>query len=182
MTVIPEGPRNIGKKELGGKLGTATGGYLTGVNGGAAGEAVAGAAVPTGSKPGSSLGHGQSSSFIDLSLRSDFHAYAVKFSPFRPGLVAVASAQYFGMVGNGKLAIHDLGLIDGTAQAHSLHASGPPSKGYAAAQLHPRATLSTKDACYDIAFSEDRATILVAATGDGSLVFWDFESNSKIFS
>jgi peroxin-7 len=32
----------------------------------------------------------------------DTHGYGVEFSPFRDGLLAVTTAQYFGIVGNGK--------------------------------------------------------------------------------
>ena len=37
-----------------------------------------------------------------------FNGYAVKYSPFFDSRIAVASSQYFGLVGNGRLYI--LGL------------------------------------------------------------------------
>lgn len=40
-----------------------------------------------------------------LSFKTHFHACAVKFSPFVGGLVAVATAQNFGIIGNGQQLI-----------------------------------------------------------------------------
>jgi peroxin-7 len=36
------------------------------------------------------------------SCRTAFQGYSVKFSPFEEGKVAVATAQNFGIIGNGK--------------------------------------------------------------------------------
>ena len=36
------------------------------------------------------------------SYRTAFQGYSVKFSPFEEGKLAVASAQNFGIIGNGK--------------------------------------------------------------------------------
>ena len=35
-------------------------------------------------------------------FRTAFNGYAVKFSPFEEGRVAVATAQNFGIIGNGR--------------------------------------------------------------------------------
>lgn len=40
-----------------------------------------------------------------LSFKTHFHACAVKFSPFVGDLVAVATAQNFGIIGNGQQLI-----------------------------------------------------------------------------
>ena len=37
--------------------------------------------------------------------KSDQGAFAVQFSPFVPGKLAVATSQNFGVVGNGRVAI-----------------------------------------------------------------------------
>ncbi len=34
--------------------------------------------------------------------RTGFNAYSAKFSPFQPGRIAVATAQNFGIIGNGR--------------------------------------------------------------------------------
>ena len=41
-------------------------------------------------------------------FRSPFQGQAVQFSPHIEGKLAVATAQYFGLVGNGRLSIVDL--------------------------------------------------------------------------
>jgi len=48
---------------------------------------------------------GPSSHPVSLFRTVDTNNYAVEFSPFRDGLLAVASSQYFGIVGNGKQLI-----------------------------------------------------------------------------
>ncbi len=45
------------------------------------------------------------------SFRTQFQACAVKFSPFEEAKVAVATAQNFGIVGNGKQHILNKGQI-----------------------------------------------------------------------
>ena len=35
-------------------------------------------------------------------FRTAFNGYAVKFSPFEEGRIAVATAQNFGIIGNGR--------------------------------------------------------------------------------
>ena len=45
--------------------------------------------------------------------RSNFACYSVQFSPFRPDLIAVAAAQYYGIVGNGKQSIYQRGQDGG---------------------------------------------------------------------
>ena len=35
-------------------------------------------------------------------FKTDFNGYAVKFSPFEDGRIAVATSQNFGIIGNGR--------------------------------------------------------------------------------
>ena len=35
-------------------------------------------------------------------FKTDFNGYAVKFSPFQDGRLAVATSQNFGIIGNGR--------------------------------------------------------------------------------
>lgn len=43
--------------------------------------------------------------------KSLFSAFAVKFSPFKDGRLAVATGQNFGVVGNGRLHVFEVGYI-----------------------------------------------------------------------
>lgn len=40
--------------------------------------------------------------------RSEFQGYSVRFSPYEEGRIAVATAQNFGIVGNGKQLVLDI--------------------------------------------------------------------------
>ena len=82
--------------------------------------------------------------------RTQFSGYAVKFSPFRANLIAVATSQYYGIAGNGKLLVLD-------ADRNFL----------------PLAEFCTRDGCFDVAWSEKAETVLAAATGDGSVKIFD---------
>lgn len=83
-----------------------------------------------------------------------FAGYSVEFSPFHGNLVAVGTAQYYGIVGNGRLHVFDIG--------------GPGG------QVTPVADWLTKDGVYDTAWSEDNEHVLVTAHGDGSVKFFDW--------
>lgn len=41
--------------------------------------------------------------------KTRFSAFAVKFSPFKDGRLAVATGQNFGVVGNGRLHVFEVG-------------------------------------------------------------------------
>ncbi|OWM72956.1 hypothetical protein CDL15_Pgr001070 [Punica granatum] len=74
--------------------------------------------------------------------------------PFYENRLAVATAQNFGILGNGR--VHVLSL--------------PPSPGAPVAEI---AAYDTADAVYDIAWSESHDSILVAAVADGSVKVYD---------
>ena len=57
-------------------------------------------------------------------FRTAFNGYAVKFSPFEEGRIAVATAQNFGIIGNGRQYVLQVQCI-------CVHVLGPPD----AAQL-----------------------------------------------
>lgn len=46
--------------------------------------------------------------------RTAFNAYSVKFSPFFEGRIAVATAQNFGIIGNGKQHVFEVGGSGGS--------------------------------------------------------------------
>ena len=81
--------------------------------------------------------------------RIPFSGYSVKFSPFRANLIAVASSQYFGIAGNGRISILDT------------------------ASMLPVAEFGTRDACFDVAFSELSESVVAGAGGDGSVRIFD---------
>ena len=87
----------------------------------------------------------------------DFAGYSIKFSPFHRDIFAVASAQHYGIVGNGKLVIGKFG------------------------NPQPLAQVLTKEACFDTAFSEEAESLVTACTGSGEILFYDF-SKQKVIS
>ncbi|KXZ54096.1 hypothetical protein GPECTOR_5g20 [Gonium pectorale] len=84
--------------------------------------------------------------------RTAFNAYSVKFSPFFEGRIAVATAQNFGIIGNGKQHVFEV----------SPHGA-----------MVEVAQYDTQDGLYDCAWSEANENILVAASGDGSIKVYD---------
>jgi peroxin-7 len=93
------------------------------------------------------------------SFRTQFQACAVKFSPFEEAKVAVATAQNFGIVGNGKqyVLVHD-----------------PRTNSFKEYR-----SFDTVDGLYDCAWSEENENILVSASGDGSVKVWDVQGHSN---
>lgn len=79
------------------------------------------------------------------------HGYGVKFSPFNPNLVAVATGQNFGLLGRGKLILSDLCL---------------PDDGVVS-------SCEWSDALFDLTWSEQSPNNIVTASGDGTLHLWD---------
>uniref|UniRef100_A0A803P3Z2 Peroxin-7 n=1 Tax=Cannabis sativa TaxID=3483 RepID=A0A803P3Z2_CANSA len=87
-------------------------------------------------------------------FKTPFNGYSVKFSPFYENRLAVATAQNFGILGNGRLHVLDLS----------------PSPGGPITEL---AGYDTADGVYDIAWSESHDSLLVAAIADGSVKLYD---------
>eukprot|EP00878_Enallax_costatus_P020020 GHUV01021148.1.p1 GENE.GHUV01021148.1~~GHUV01021148.1.p1 ORF type:complete len:123 (+),score=33.70 GHUV01021148.1:193-561(+) len=84
-------------------------------------------------------------------FKTTFNGYSVKFSPFIESRLAVATAQNFGIIGNGRLHILEMtpgGLIE-------------------------TAAFDTADGLYDCAWSEENENIVLAASGDGSVKVYD---------
>ncbi|KAL3690420.1 hypothetical protein R1sor_016729 [Riccia sorocarpa] len=84
-------------------------------------------------------------------FKTAFNGYAVRFSPFVENRLAVATAQNFGIIGNGRQYVLELtpnGIVDVVG-------------------------FDTADGLYDCTWSEDNENILVSASGDGSLKVWD---------
>lgn len=85
-------------------------------------------------------------------FRTPFNGYSVKFSPFREQRLAVATAQNFGIIGNGRVHVLD---------------AAPPGG------LVEVAAYDTLDGVYDVAWSEENEHVLAAACGDGSVKLYD---------
>ena len=90
-------------------------------------------------------------------MRTDFAGYSVKFSPFRQDIFAIATAQHFGMVGNGKLVIAN-------------------TRGQVLSQV------LTREGCFDVAFSEEADSLVCACTGGGEVLFFDIAKNAVVSS
>ncbi|KAF4795669.1 Peroxisomal targeting signal 2 receptor [Turdus rufiventris] len=79
------------------------------------------------------------------------HGYAVEFSPYCPGRVACAAAQYYGMAGCGTLAV----LEQNEAGIVLLR------------------SFDWNDGLFDVTWSENNENVLITCSGDGSLQIWD---------
>mmetsp|Transcript_14592 Transcript_14592/g.37770 ORF Transcript_14592/g.37770 Transcript_14592/m.37770 type:complete len:329 (+) Transcript_14592:76-1062(+) len=86
-------------------------------------------------------------------LPTGFAGYSCEFSPFHGNLIAVGTAQYYGIVGNGRLHVYD------------LNAPGGPQ---------PVADFLTKDGVYDCAWSEANEHVIATAQGDGTVKLFDW--------
>ncbi len=85
------------------------------------------------------------------SYRTPFHGYSVKWSPFNATLIACATSQHYGIVGNGKLLV-------GNALPELLE---------------PLGEFDTLDGCFDCAWSEHNESQLATCCGDGSVKLYD---------
>ena len=85
-------------------------------------------------------------------FKTPFNGYAVKFSPFYESRLAVATAQNFGILGNGRLHVLE------------LSPAGPISEF---------ASFDTADGVYDVTWSESHESLLIAAVADGSVKLYD---------
>lgn len=83
-----------------------------------------------------------------------FAGYSCEFSPFHANLLAVSTAQYYGIVGNGRLHIFDI-----------ANPSGVPT---------PVCEWLTKDGVYDCSWSEANEHVIATAQGDGTVKLFDW--------
>jgi len=86
-------------------------------------------------------------------LPTPFAGYSCEFSPFHANLLAVSTAQYYGIVGNGRLHIFDIGNPGGA---------------------QPVCDWITKDGVYDCSWSEANEHVIATAQGDGTLKLFDW--------
>ncbi|KAG2784652.1 hypothetical protein JG687_00002931 [Phytophthora cactorum] len=90
--------------------------------------------------------------------QTELHGYAVEFSPFVDNLVAVGTAQYFGIVGNGRQHVYEM-----------LPAGG----------LAPIRAFDTPQGVYDCAWSENHGQQLVSSCADGSVKLWHLQTRDQ---
>ena len=81
----------------------------------------------------------------------------MEFSPFHDGLLAIASAQYFGIVGNGRQYVVQ------------LDASAPGG-------ARVLRVFETNDGVFDVTWNESNEHQLASATGDGSVKLFDMNA------
>jgi peroxin-7 len=86
-------------------------------------------------------------------FKTPFPGYSVRFSPFFEGRLLAATAQNYGILGNGRL--HVLELLPSSPVITEL------------------AFFETADAIYDCCWSESHDSLAVAAVADGSLKLFD---------
>lgn len=92
-----------------------------------------------------------------LSFRTaGFAGYAVAYSPFYDSKMAVAGSANFGLAGNGRLHILDIGN-DGV--------------------IRPQSMFDTQDSQFGLAWSESHANHIMSACGDGSLRLFDISAS-----
>ncbi|KAF5299789.1 hypothetical protein FQR65_LT19455 [Abscondita terminalis] len=90
-------------------------------------------------------------------LTPNRHGYSVRFSPFRPEHLAVATSQYFGLTGGGTLFLLEL-----TSDLKLI-------------QLQ---NFKWTDGLFDCVWSEVDPMLLVTASGDGSLQLWNLANST----
>ncbi|CAI5475013.1 unnamed protein product [Closterium sp. Yama58-4] len=85
-------------------------------------------------------------------FKTAFNGYSARFSPFVENRLAVATAQNFGIIGNGRLHVLELSPGGGLVEVMAY---------------------DTADGLYDCCWSEANENLLVSPSGDGSVKIWD---------
>lgn len=85
-------------------------------------------------------------------LTPNRHGYSVRFSPFNPDRLVVATSQYFGLAGGGTLFLLELTPEGTVIETQSFQWS---------------------DGLFDVVWSETDAAVVVSASGDGGLQIWN---------
>ena len=116
-------------------------------------------------------------------FKTPFMGYACEWSPFEPNKLAIATAQHFGVVGNGKqhiIQVDTKGVVEKSSILSSIQS--PQSSSSSMMQPLPckqLAIFNTNDGIYDCAWSEVNENHLLSSCGDGRIRLWDLASNSN---
>lgn len=93
-----------------------------------------------------------------MRFRIGFNGYSVKFSPFEDGRLAVASAQNFGIIGNGRQHVLQVRLRLCLLHKFILQPDSPLNLAWPEQMtqqgLREVAAFDTQDGVYDCAWSE----------------------------
>jgi peroxin-7 len=93
-------------------------------------------------------------------FKCKFSGYSVAFSPYSPTRVAVASAQYFGIVGNGAVTV--------------LEAGEP--------QMVEIFSALTQDNIFDVCWNEGHENQIIAASGDKTIKLFNIQHPQPLLS
>ena len=84
---------------------------------------------------------------------SNRHGYSVRFSPFNPDRMVVASSQFFGLAGGGTLYFLEMNEID--------------------KEIKEVQKYEWSDGLFDVAWSESDYNLVITGSGDGSVQLWN---------
>lgn len=90
-------------------------------------------------------------------LTPNRHGYSVRFSPFNPNRMVVATSQYYGLAGGGTLFVLELTDDGGIIETQ---------------------TYQWSDGLFDVVWSEKDPELVVSASGDGGLQLWNLSSEN----
>ncbi|KAK9892861.1 hypothetical protein WA026_022542 [Henosepilachna vigintioctopunctata] len=88
-------------------------------------------------------------------LTPNRHGYSVRFSPFNPDRLVVATSQYFGLTGGGTLFLLELTAEGTLTEVHNYQWT---------------------DGLFDVVWSESNPSLVISASGDGALQLWDLNN------
>eukprot|EP00941_MAST-03F_sp_MAST-3F-sp1_P000306 g306.t1 len=100
-------------------------------------------------------------------FRTEFQGFSCEYSPFNGRLLAIATSQYFGIVGNGKLYVVDV---------DSVTSSFAPLTRTRHSQITRVRSFYTQDGIFDCSWSEVNNNQLITAVGDGTVKLWDLQA------
>lgn len=80
------------------------------------------------------------------------HGYSVKYSPYAPNRLAIATSQNYGIAGGGTLYVVDVNYTSGASL----------TKQY-----------EWQNGLFDVTWAENNENVLIAVSGDGSVQLWN---------
>lgn len=102
-------------------------------------------------------------------LTPNRHGYSVRFSPFNPDRLVVATSQYFGLAGGGTLFLLELTPEGRKTSFSHTFSNAVVFQG----SIIETQTFQWTDGLFDVVWSETDASVVVSASGDGGLQIWN---------